>query len=279
MPGEHVGPTPAQTLRARDLRPRKRLGQNFLQDRSFLARIVAAAEASEDDEVLEVGPGTGVLTAELARVCRRVVAVELDDALFTLLTGTIGNEPNVELIHADALAIDPCAHFAGPYKLVANIPYYITGQLIRSFLESECQPGVLVLMLQREVAERMAASTGRLSLLGVSVQYYAQVRVMGRVPAGAFFPRPKVDSAIVRLTPYRRRDSAEADAFFHVVRAGFSMPRKQLANTLSAGLSLSRDETNALLASAGVDGRLRPERLSVSDWERLAHVGADNHRL
>lgn len=256
-------------------RPRKRLGQNFLRDRAFLARIIEAGELSPRDEVLEVGPGTGALTEALAAAAARVVAVELDDSLFALLIRHFGGTPNVEVIHGDALRVNPCDVFAGSYKLIANIPYYITGPLLRHFLEARCQPDVLVLMLQREVAQRIAASPGDLSLLGVSVQRYADPHIICRVPAGAFYPRPKVDSAIVRLTPHRNRIwLSAADDFFAVARAGFGLRRKQLVNALAHGLAVSREAASLLLADAGVAPSRRAETLSLEEWDRLASAWA-----
>lgn len=247
------------------------MGQSFLQDRSFLAKIVAAAEIAPGDRLLEVGAGTGVLTAALADAAGEVTAIELDDSLYLLLQREFAARENVTLLHANALSVDPCQIFDGPYKLIANIPYYITGVLLRHFLEAVCQPELLVLMVQREVAQRMAARPGELSLLGVSVQFYARVDIVTKVPAGAFFPRPKVDSAIVRLTPHRRYTADPTqEAFFEVARAGFGLRRKQLVNALSHGLQLHREATLELLGSAGIVAERRAETLTVSEWEALA---------
>jgi 16S rRNA (adenine1518-N6/adenine1519-N6)-dimethyltransferase len=250
------------------LRPRKRLGQHFLQDQSYLARIVAAADLRTDDDVLEVGAGTGVLTEALARQARTVIAIELDDELASRLRRRFESARNVRIYPGNALDVNPCDCFSGPYKLVANIPYYITGPLLRHLLETACQPKLLVLMLQREVAERLVARPGALSLLGVSVQYYARARLVARVPAAAFFPRPKVDSAVVRLEPYRLPSSADA-RFFEVARAGFSTKRKQLRNALAAGLEIEKPSAEALLQAAGIDPTARAETLSIDDWEIL----------
>jgi 16S rRNA (adenine1518-N6/adenine1519-N6)-dimethyltransferase len=261
---------PGAVLREHGLRPRKRLGQNFLQDRRALARIVAALQPEAADDVLEIGAGTGVLTRALAQNARRVIAVELDDALQALLREDLAELENVEVWHGNALAFDACEHFAGHYKLAGNIPYYVTGPIIRYFLEAKCQPSVLVLMVQKEVAERIVASPGRLSLLGVSVQYYARTEIVTRVPAGAFHPRPKVDSAVIRLVPYRPARTDGAADFFAVARAGFSSRRKQLGNSLRSGLDLSREDTNRILHEASVDPARRAETLSIGDWERVS---------
>jgi 16S rRNA (adenine1518-N6/adenine1519-N6)-dimethyltransferase len=251
-------------------RPRKRLGQHFLRDRSLLSRIVAAADLSPEDTVLEIGPGTGALTYALAGAAGQVVAVELDDTLFDVLDERYRMNAHVEIVHGNALAFDPCDRFEGSYKVVANIPYYITGPILRHFLESSCPPELLVLMVQREVAERIAAPPGELSLLGVSVQRFAEASIVLRVPAGAFHPRPKVDSAVVRLVPHReRRWLSNSDDFFAVARAGFGLRRKQLINSLAHGLSIDRARANALLASAGIEPARRAETLSLAEWDRL----------
>jgi 16S rRNA (adenine1518-N6/adenine1519-N6)-dimethyltransferase len=256
-------------------RPRKRLGQSFLRDRSVLARILAAGDLSPRDEVLEIGPGRGILTEALAGAAGKVVAVELDDALVVLLRERFAAVSNVEIVPGNALDLDPCRYFDGPYKLIANIPYYITGPILRHYLEASCPPSLLVLMLQREVAERITAAPGALSLLGVSVQRYTQPAIVSRVPAGAFRPRPKVDSAIVRLVPKPdRRWLASRDAFFTVARAGFGLRRKQLANALAHGLSLDRAQVLDLLSTAGIDATRRAETLTLDEWDRLAATWA-----
>ena len=273
MPEPQSGEAPGQALRRHGLRPRKRLGQHFLRDRSFLRRILDAVGVAPGDQVLEIGAGTGVLTRAMAEAGARVLAVELDDALHQLLQREMSDLPNVRLWHGNALAFDPCEHLEGPYKLAGNIPYYVTGLLVRHFLESRCQPTVLVLMVQREVADRMVAAPGQLSLLGLSVQYYARPEIVARVPAGAFYPRPTVDSAIVRLTPYRSHPSdTDRDRFFELARAGFSVRRKQLGNALSSGLGIPREAARTLLAKAGIEERRRAETLSVEEWERLARI-------
>jgi 16S rRNA (adenine1518-N6/adenine1519-N6)-dimethyltransferase len=269
-------PSPASLLHGRGLGPRKRLGQNFLRDRSFLPRIVAALDLQPDDQVVEIGAGTGVLTGALLGAGTRVIAIELDDALFALLTDELGADPRLRLWHGNVLDFDPCEQVDGPYKLVGNIPYYITGPIVRKFLESPCRPGLLVFMVQREVAERMVARPGDLSLLGVSVQYYADARIVMRVPAGAFYPPPKVDSAVVALVP---RGSApgsdEAGTFFEVARAGFSVRRKQLANALANGLRRPRADVQRALSSAGIEGSRRAEELTLDEWRRLARAWED----
>jgi len=274
------GVSPRAALVQHGLRPRKSLGQNFLRDRSYLERILAAGEIESSDTVLEIGAGTGVLTRALAARAHRVVAVELDDSLVTLLGTEFESVRNIEIWHGNALDFDPCCLLPEGYKLVGNIPYYITGPLIRRYLEASCPPRCLVLMVQREVAERIVATPGSLSLLGVSVQFYASAEIVTRVPSRAFSPRPKVDSAILRLVPHASTTAGPLrDSFFAVARAGFGMRRKQLVNSLSSGLSLSRDAGQELLGRANIDEKRRAETLSVAEWTELARRWLDDQKM
>lgn len=263
---------PKQLLDRYDLAPKQSLGQNFLFDEALLARIVAAAELAPDDEVLEVGPGLGALTRQLAMVAGRVVAVELDGRLLPVLESELASFANVELVQADVLQLDPADWFGGTYKVVANVPYYITGAILRHLLERRPRPSRLVLTVQKEVAERLTARPPQMSLLAVSVQYYGRVRQVSSVKAGAFWPRPEVDSAVIRVD-VDRLDQATAGAaaeraFFRVVRAGFSEKRKQLKNNLRQ-LALSDEAIAAALAVASIDGKRRAETLTIEEWERL----------
>jgi 16S rRNA (adenine1518-N6/adenine1519-N6)-dimethyltransferase len=236
-------------------------------------RIVAAADLTPGDTVLEVGPGPGVLTELLAQQAGRVIAVELDDRLIPFLQQRFDSHPHVSVVHADILVTDPGALTGGePYKVVANLPYYITSAVIRHLLESDPAPSVLVLTVQREVAERMVAQPPNMSLLALGVQFYCNGKIVERIPAGAFYPTPKVDSAVVRLD--RRAEpvapDVSAEAFFKVARAGFSQPRKQLRNSLAAGLGLPTAEVEAWLARAGIDPKRRAETLTLGEWARLS---------
>lgn len=255
------------------LTPRQSLGQNFLHDEGLLARIAAAAELAPEDEVLEVGPGLGALTRQLCRLARRVVAVELDGRLLPALEDQLAGCANVELVHADVLSLDPADWFAKPYAVVANVPYYITGAILRHLLESRPRPRRLVLTVQREVADRLTARPPEMSLLAVSVQYYGRVKLVSAIKAGAFWPRPDVDSAVVRIDVDEAHlgdgDAAGERAFFRVVRAGFSEKRKQLKNNLRQ-LGPDDEAIAAALAAAGIDGRRRAETLGVGEWEWLA---------
>jgi 16S rRNA (adenine1518-N6/adenine1519-N6)-dimethyltransferase len=276
---EHIDLTNVRALRsllhAHNMGPIKSFGQNFLVNRAILRKIVEAAEIGGDDEVLEVGAGTGVLTRELAQQARRVVAVELERDMLALLAKTTGYLSNVELVARNMLFLDPVEYFGqSPYKLVANLPYYITAPTFRHFLESANPPRMLVVMVQLEVAQRIVAGPGDLSVLGVSVQFYGQPRIMARVPADAFYPAPKVESAILRIdvntnTPLSRE---ERDRFFRVVQAGFSERRKQLHNSLARGLHCKNEDVRSWLDAASIEASRRAETLSIEEWLRLWRV-------
>ncbi|MGQ9683558.1 MAG: 16S rRNA (adenine(1518)-N(6)/adenine(1519)-N(6))-dimethyltransferase RsmA [Anaerolineae bacterium] len=264
---------PRALLRRYGLAPRKGLGQNFLFDRAALERIVAAAELSPADTVLEVGPGLGHLTRLLAACGARVVAVELDAQLVRVLRHELGGLPNVQVVEGDILALNPATLAGGaPYKVVANLPYYITSAAIRHLLEAEPPPTLLVLTVQREVADRITATPPDMSLLAVSVQLYGRPRRVARIPAGSFYPAPKVDSAILRIDvrPHPAVDMGDREHFFAVVRAGFVQRRKQLRNALAAGLRRTAADVEAALARAGIAPTRRAESLSLEEWARLA---------
>jgi 16S rRNA (adenine1518-N6/adenine1519-N6)-dimethyltransferase len=262
-------------LAAHRMRPLKSFGQNFLVDRSVLQNIVEAAAIEPDDELLEVGSGTGVLTRELAKQARRVVAVELERDMLSLLKDTTAAYPNVELVARNLLFLDPVEIFAqAPYKLVANLPYYITAPTFRHFLESANPPRLIVVMVQAEVAQRIIAEPGSLSVLALSVQFYGQPRIIARVPARAFYPAPKVDSAILRVdvNPQAPLLPAEREKFFRLVHAGFSEKRKQLHNSLTHGLHVKNEIVRSWLATAAIDVSRRAETLSIEEWLHLARV-------
>ncbi len=262
-------------LTAHNMRPNKSFGQNFLIDRSVLQKIVNAAEIGPDDEILEVGAGTGVLTRELAKLARKVVAVEIERDMLSLLAQTTGGYPNVSVIAGNLLFLDPVGIFGqAPYKLVANLPYYITAPTFRHFLESANPPRLLVVMVQLEVAQRIVAGPGDLSLLAISVQFYGTPHIIARVPAHAFYPAPKVDSAILRVDvdPQAPLTPKERDSFFQVVQAGFSERRKQLHNSLTHGLHYKNELVRSWLSAAAIDARRRAETLSIEEWLRLWRI-------
>ena len=236
----------AELLQQYGLRAEKRLGQNFLQDPYALEKIVKAAEIRPTDTVLEIGPGLGSLTRYLAAAAQKVVAVELDDKLFPPLEMVIAPYHNIQLVHGDMLGIKPRDIVEQQdYLVVANIPYYITSSLLRHLLESNPKPRRIALTIQKEVAERICAGPGDMSLLALSVQVYGQPRIAARISAGAFYPAPKVDSSvlIVDIYPAPVVPTELLDLFFLLIKAGFSQKRKKLRNSISAGLHQSPAET------------------------------------
>lgn len=276
-PDRLAPPTPGRLRRllAREgLRPRRSLSQNFLTDGAVLDEIVATADLAPGDRVVEVGPGLGVLTRRLLAAGARVMAVELDPRLAAYLRRELGEVDGFELIEADALSIHPRELFPdAPFKLVANIPYHITSPLLHTFLEGTHPPELTVLLVQREVAERVAAGPGAMSYLSVFVQNVTDARVVATVPAAAFEPAPEVDSAILAL---RRRPVPEVvpgparEPFYRVVQAAFRQRRKQIHNGLSRELPVSAEAVDAALAACAVDPERRPQTLALPEWACLA---------
>ena len=298
-------------IRAQGLDPKKSLGQNFLLDEAALRAVVDAAELTADDTVLEIGPGLGMLTQGLAARVARVVAVELDDRLISVLRAAFVTREHVTIVHGDILALDPAvlvgptvgasaadladsadaassSHLSaqavdssrvdngrvGDYKVVANLPYYITSPVLRHLLEASTPPKTIVVMVQKEVAERICAAPGALSILAVSVQFYAQPEIIRTVPAAAFYPQPKVDSAVLRLAlrPQPAVTDIAPARFFGVVRAGFSQKRKQLLNSLSGGLGLAKPDVEAALVAAAVDPTRRAQTVTLDEWGRICRA-------
>jgi 16S rRNA (adenine1518-N6/adenine1519-N6)-dimethyltransferase len=272
-------PTPLDVhrlLREFGVRANKSLGQNWLVDESALARIAAAAQLTPHDAVLEIGPGLGSLTRHLAEAAGRVVAVELDATLLPPLRHTLADYTNVTLVQGDILQVDPSELMGHntTYKVAANLPYYITSAVIRHLLEVDTRPSLIVLTVQLEVAQRITAAPGKLSLLAVSVQFYGRPTLVTHIKAGSFYPTPKVDSAVVRIEPYHHPavEVTDRDQFFAVVKAGFSQKRKQLHNALAATLAQSQAQVAAALERAGVDGRRRAETLTLDEWAAVARA-------
>ena len=267
-----------QLLRRFNLRARKRLGQRFLIDGDVLQRILSAAELTAGDIVLEVGPGLGILTRELAQRAQRVIAIELDDKLANFLKQELVSFPNVMIINEDILKIEPATLLARPerYKVVANLPYYITSPVLRHFLEATLKPNLMVVMVQKEVAEAIVAGPGKRSLLSISVQFYGRPTIIGKVPANSFYPAPEVDSAILRIDLYPKPAVTvdDAEGFFGTVRAGFASPRKQLANSLAQGLGWPKADVLSVLAEASIAPQRRAETLTLEEWAQLRQAYA-----
>ena len=295
-------------LRKYGIHPLKALGQNFLISKNVLEKIIEAANLKPDDIVLEIGPGIGTLTKELAHRVEKVVAVEKDRGMVEILKETLKEFDNVEIIEADilnfeveslAVRVTKPISFSGDgyltskrnqsgpryrnhnrftsYKVVANLPYYITSPVIRKFLETDTPPKEMFLMVQKEVGQRICAKPPKMSLLAVSVQFYAGPEIISFVPKNCFWPRPKVDSAIIKLRVESRELGVDKDLFFKIVQAGFSQPRKQLINSLSSGLAsnlsngveLNKVKIKEWLKNNGISPTRRAETLSVQDWIKL----------
>jgi len=265
-------------LRKYGLRPDHSLGQNFLVDQAGLEKVVSAARLIAGEDLLEIGSGLGNLTRLLAAIARKVVAVEIDNQLIPPLKEVLGELPNVRIVVGDILKLDPTDLMeSGSYRVVANIPYYITSALIRHLLETRIPPKSLVLTVQREVAERICATPDKMSLLALSVQVYGHPTIVARLPAGAFYPPPKVDSAVIRveLYPNPGMHPKQLDLFFRLAKAGFSQKRKTLRNTLRGGMGWSKEQSEAILTRAEIDPSRRAETLSLQEWKTLVDITQD----
>ncbi len=259
-------------LKKHGLHADKRLGQNFLQDAGALERIVRAADITQEALVLEVGSGLGSLTRYLAAAAGRVVAVELDKRLIPVLKNVLKPYSNITIVAGDILKLSSTQlALSEGYIVVANIPYNLTSAIIRHLLESSPRPQRMILTVQREVAERICANPPDMSLLALSVQVYGKPAIVTHIPAGAFFPAPKVDSAAVRIDihPTALIPSPELEIFFKLIKAAFSQKRKTLRNSLSAGLKISTEQSQALLIKAGIDPQRRAETISLEEWNIL----------
>jgi len=285
-----------EIFKSHGIKPNKILGQNFLIDKNVLNKIIDSADLKTSDVILEIGPGIGTLTKELAQKSGKVVAVEKDKNMLGILADTLKDYKNIEIIQGDALSVIPGLtrnpEYTGKpldsrlrgndsggggndkegYKVVANIPYYLTSPLIRKFLEAENKPEFMVLMVQKEVAKRICAKPPRMSLLAVSVQFYAEPKVISYVSKNCFLPAPKVDSAIIKLTPKKNSDFGfRISDFFTIVKYGFSHPRKQLLGNLIKSLKLNKKAAQDWLTSCNIKPTQRAETLSVEDWKKLTN--------
>ncbi len=264
-------------LRQYGLRPNKSLGQNFLVDDATLQRVVDAAEISAGEAVLEIGAGLGSLTRYLATAASRVVAVEIDEKLIPPLREVLATFENVVIVQDDILDLNPdqllsnLQHPISNFLVVANIPYYITSAIIRHLLEAQIKPQRIILTVQREVAERICAKPGKLSLLAISVQVYGEPRVVAKIPAGAFFPAPKVDSAVVRIDIFSQPKISQPmiPTFFDLAKAGFGQKRKTLRNSLSSGMAWPKEKTTRVLENAAIDPKRRAETLTLDEWKEV----------
>lgn len=264
-----------------NIKPQKSKSQNFLINPTVIHDMIAAADIQPGQAVLEIGPGLGVLTEKLVQAARRVISVELDSKLFGFLQAKFSGASNLELINEDILKFNPASYKlqATSYKIVANLPYHITSIVLRKFLTMPYRPAAMTILIQKEVAERICAKPGQMSLLALSVQAYGQPDVIKIVDKNNFWPVPEVDSAILRISKIKSQTEVDnlfseigESAFWRLVKIGFSARRKQLQNNLAAGLKISANEAKKSLASAGFNPQIRPQNLSVLDWLRLAKL-------
>ncbi|KPJ73702.1 hypothetical protein AMJ48_00715 [Parcubacteria bacterium DG_74_1] len=275
----HLGPKAAikNLLKKYRVQPSKGLGQNFLIDKGAVNKVIKAADLRLEDVVLEIGPGLGVLTQKLAEKVKKVMAVEKDPSLIRILNNElrIMKVKNVKVTQGDILKIlNSKLPIPNSYKVVANLPFYLTAPAIRKFLEADTQPKSMLLIVQREVAQRICAKPPKMNLLAVSVQFYADPKIISYVSKKSFWPQPKIDAAIIKIIPYK---SALLSAslrfyFFKIVRAGFSQPRKQLINNLFKKLKVDKMKIGSWLWESNIQSSQRAETLSIKDWLKLTKI-------
>lgn len=255
------------------LRPKKLLGQYFLINKEIISQIIKTAEISKDDQVLEIGPGLGILTEALIRSAGKVVAVELDERLVKFLKNEFRSYKNIDFISGDILKVNLKKILAGRnYKVVANLPYYITSPTIHLFLGTKKKPDLLVLLVQKEIAERIVAIPPKMSILAVSIQCFGKPEIVDFVSASNFFPQPKVDSAILKIQVFSKPKISVQDQkfFFRIVKTGFAGKRKQIHNSLRGGLAISDQKARKILFSASIAPERRAETLTLEEWKKLA---------
>lgn len=255
-------------LKKYNLRPNRYQGQNFLIIEKVYEQIVTAAEIEKTDTVLEIGPGLGFLTSKLLDKAKKVIAVEADEKFMPILNNLKPLSPHLELVNNDILKYDERL-LPNKYKLVGNIPYYITGKIIRKFLTTKNRPSLIVILLQKEVAERICAQAGDHSLLSLSVQYYGTPKIIAKVNSDKFFPRPKVDSAILKITVDKIISPLLEKKFWQIVRIGFSSKRKTLVHNLVAGLRLEKTEIKSIFAKLNLKPLARAQELDLLEWQGL----------
>ncbi len=288
-------------LKRHKAKPEKYLGQRFILSKKALNKIIAAAEIKKNDTIIEIGPGLGTLTQELARVPHpfskgggpKIIAIEKDSKMINILGETLTGYKNIKIVQADIRNLWVSETYKkgdklgikiakNKYKIVANLPYYISNLIIRKFLESKNPPKLMVLMIQKEVAQRIcppslklrraSAKSLKLNLLSISIQFYADAKIIGYVPKELFYPRPKVDAAIIKIVPKEKIPEKTRKAFFAVVKAGFSQPRKQLIGNLTKKLKISREKLLEIFKSLNISERARAENLSLEQWLNLTEV-------
>ncbi len=261
-----------------ETRAKKSLGQHFLKDQTVIEHILAVAQIAPEEKILEIGPGTGALTEKLIERVKKVIAIELDHQMVEYLTQTLEASQGFSLLEANVLEVDlnellvQAGFESRGYKIVANLPYYITAPIIRTLLSLEITPKSLILMVQKEVAERITAKPGSMSLLSLMVQYYADARIAFTVAATAFDPAPAVESAVIELRPMRVYDDEQDRRLFRIARAGFAARRKTLANNFASSFQIERMRIEQALSSLGLRADIRAQALSVAEWRGLVPV-------
>ncbi|MBU2082051.1 ribosomal RNA small subunit methyltransferase A [Patescibacteria group bacterium] len=248
----------------------KKFGQHFILSKKALAQMITAAEIKKNDTIVEIGPGLGTLTQELLETGAKIIAIEKDRLMMSILKKTLADYKNIKIIQADARSIGFGNLFLKKYKIVANLPYNVATFLIHQWLELKNPPKLMVLMIQKEVAQRICAKPPRMNLLAVSVQFYADAKIIDYVPAEAFWPRPKVDSAIIKIVPKKSPPQKTRDAFFVVAKAGFSQPRKQFIGNLVKKLNIPKKRLISIFKDLNISERARAENLSLDQWIPLA---------
>ena len=264
--------SPKDILTSYGFSPSKSLGQNFLINKGVIDKMIQSADIKPDDTIIEIGPGLGVITEELAKKAKTVIAVEKDRKMAEILTKRFASSNNITIIQEDILKLSH--QIPTEYKVVANLPYNIAAAIIRQFLENppgSKQPELMVLMVQKEVGQRICATPPDMSILAVSVQIYSKPEIVGYVSAGSFWPMPKVDSAIIKITDIKT-PGIDAKLFFKIVKAGFSQPRKQIGGNLSKILKTSKQEISSLLLGLGLKPEQRAETLSIKNWLDIVNV-------
>ncbi|MSU00573.1 16S rRNA (adenine(1518)-N(6)/adenine(1519)-N(6))-dimethyltransferase RsmA [Tissierella pigra] len=256
----------------------KSLGQNFLMDGNIVRKIADAGEITPDDYVIEIGPGIGTLTEELALRAKKVVAIEIDNTLLPILDETIGKYKNVEIVHEDVLKVDMEKLIneklnGGPVKVVANLPYYVTTPIIGKLIEDNLNLDAIIVMVQKEVAERMESGPGgkEYGSLSIFVNFYSKPKIIVKVPKTVFMPQPKIDSAVIKLDIKKELPDVDKEKFFKVVKASFSKRRKTLVNALSTyGFDIAKEDIKNTLKTLNIDENIRAESLSVEDFIKIS---------
>lgn len=253
--------------------PHKSLGQNFLIDQNIVKKIIQAANLTSADVVLEIGPGLGALTGELIKRAKKVIAVELDKKISAYLKAEFFERNKIEIIEGDILKVnrEKIGFKNFGYKLVANLPYNITSYVLRNFLDYPPKPKEMILMVQEEVAQRIVAKPGQMSILAAAVQFYAESEILFKISKNSFWPRPQVDSAVIKIKLKERLPDIDTKRFFRLVRVGFSAKRKQLHNNLAAGLGLKNEEIKAIFRDLGWNEKVRAQDLNIEDWLNLVN--------